>query len=173
MADFNPGEFGELSVTVDGQGVLWASLDSNGCSQNVLSRAMLTEIERIVSFAERKAFTAVVFGFAKQNGFCVGADITGLLEEDRGAGVAQAVKSVQRLFCRIRNAPIPIVCIVDGICLGGDLEFALACHARVAVKDVRTRFGMPEVKIRLLPCFGASILPPEKIGRATRIGGIA
>ena len=52
---------------------------------------------------------------------------------------------------RIASLKIPVVAAIDGDCLGGGLELALACHARVATNSPKTKLALPEVMLGLLP----------------------
>lgn len=56
----------------------------------------------------------------------------------------------------MENSPKPIVAAIQGSCLGGGLETALACHYRIAVKDKKTTMGLPEVMLGLLPGGGGT-----------------
>ncbi len=58
------------------------------------------------------------------------------------------------LFDKIDNYPLPIIAAIHGACLGGGLELALACHARVCSNDDKTKLGLPEVQLGLLPGSG-------------------
>ena len=62
----------------------------------------------------------------------------------------------------MENSPKPIVAAIHGTALGGGLEVALACHFRVATKDAR--FGLPEVKLGLLPGAGGTQRLPRAVG---------
>ena len=56
-----------------------------------------------------------------------------------------------KIFNAIENSSKPFVAAIQGSCLGGGLETALACHYRIAVKDKKTGLGLPEVMLGLLP----------------------
>lgn len=56
-----------------------------------------------------------------------------------------------QIFNLIENSSKPVVAAIQGSCLGGGLETALACHYRIAVKDKKTALGLPEVMLGLLP----------------------
>jgi 3-hydroxyacyl-CoA dehydrogenase/enoyl-CoA hydratase/3-hydroxybutyryl-CoA epimerase len=67
------------------------------------------------------------------------------------AEVDEVVKAVTSIFDRVENMPVPVVTAIHGFCLGGGLEFSLACHYRIADREEVTRLGMPEVKLGLIP----------------------
>lgn len=60
------------------------------------------------------------------------------------------------IFRRIETSRKPFVAAIQGSCLGGGLETALACRYRIAVKDNKTGFGFPEVMLGLLPGGGGT-----------------
>ena len=64
---------------------------------------------------------------------------------------------------------MPTVAVIHGPCLGGGLEFALACRYRIARDDESTRLGLPEVKLGLLPAWGGTQRLPELVGLAAAL----
>ena len=93
-----------------------------------------------------------------------GADIKELYSHADEDTVVPFVALGQRVFDRIEALPIPTVAVIHGPCLGGGLEFALACRYRVACDEGRTRLGTPEVKLGLMPAWGGIQRLPERIG---------
>ncbi len=92
--------------------------------------------------------------------FCAGADIE---EFARGLdGPTFAEPSLPSLIAALDAATKPIVAAIAGACLGGGLELALACHARLC--DASAKFGLPEVKLGLLPGAGGTQRLPRLIG---------
>src|SRR5262249_42556243 len=65
---------------------------------------------------------------------------------------------------RIAALPMPTVAVVHGPCLGGGLEFALACRFRVACDDSSTRIGCPETQLGLIPGWGGTQRLPRRVG---------
>ncbi|XP_057209701.1 hydroxyacyl-CoA dehydrogenase trifunctional multienzyme complex subunit alpha a [Triplophysa rosa] len=68
------------------------------------------------------------------------------------------------MFEQIEKSPIPIVAAINGSCLGGGLEFAIACQYRVATKSKKTILGTPEVMLGLLPGAGGTQRLPKMVG---------
>jgi 3-hydroxyacyl-CoA dehydrogenase len=87
--------------------------------------------------------------------FIAGADITEF-------GKPPASPGLHEVLDLIENSPKPVVAAVHGTALGGGLEVTLACHYRVGVKDAR--FGLPEVKLGLLPGAGGTQRLPRVVG---------
>ena len=73
-------------------------------------------------------------------------------------------KEGQRLFARLESLAFPTIAAIHGACLGGGLELALACQYRIATSDTKTRLGLPEVQLGLLPGSGGTQRLPKLIG---------
>ena len=87
----------------------------------------------------------------KEKSFIAGADIREFDNLKTEAEVTEAVQAVTEIFDRIEHMPVPVVAAIHGFCLGGGLEFALACHYRIADREEGTRLGLPEVKLGIIP----------------------
>ncbi len=67
------------------------------------------------------------------------------------ADVVEAVRAATGIFDRVERMSVPIVAAIHGVCLGGGLEFALACDYRICDREDVTRIGLPEVKLGIIP----------------------
>ena len=134
---------------------------------NALNRELLQElgvaIEALKNDANIKG--AVIIG-AGDKAFAAGADISEL--SNLSAEEAEATsRSGQAVFEAIEHCPKPIIAAVNGFALGGGCELAMACHMRVATENAK--FGQPEVKLGLLPGYGATQRLVQLIGRGRAI----
>jgi enoyl-CoA hydratase/carnithine racemase len=95
--------------------------------------------------------------------FSSGDDLkqTAQLDAAAWAGVLDDFNELTRIA---RRAPMPFVCAIDGVCVGGAFEFACSCDLRIATS--RSRFGLPEVRIGLTVTNAASLLLPQLCGVA-------
>ncbi|HEY7129490.1 MAG TPA: 3-hydroxyacyl-CoA dehydrogenase NAD-binding domain-containing protein [Nitrospira sp.] len=149
-------------------GILLAGFDYAGKSVNVLNGESLSEWQELVRSAQQSpAVQGVVLVSLKEGNFCAGAD----LEQMHGAQqqkffqpLEQLVDTAHAVFDHMGRSTKPFVAAVEGACLGGGLELALACHARIASAHPRTVFGLPEVKLGILPGFGGTQRLPRLIG---------
>ncbi len=146
--------------SVDREGIAWAIFDREGESANALGRRPLEELGSIVEHVEGLARSGqavgLVFMSGKEKSFIVGADIREFDALDTETKVIESIRPVTMLFDRIERMSIPVVCAIHGVCVGGGLELALACHYRVATRDDATRVGFPEVKLGLFPGFNGT-----------------
>ena len=67
------------------------------------------------------------------------------------------IKRGQKLFSRIAALRCPTIAMIEGFCMGGGTELALACDYRVALDDSATRIGLPEVKLGIHPAYGGLV----------------
>ncbi|AOM39340.1 fatty acid oxidation complex subunit alpha FadJ [Xenorhabdus hominickii] len=100
----------------------------------------------------------------KPDTFIAGADISMIASCQTQKEATELAEKGQKLFAQIANYPLPVVSAIHGACLGGGLELALACHARICSLDEKTRLGLPEVQLGLLPGSGGTQRLPRLIG---------
>ncbi|MDX7988424.1 fatty acid oxidation complex subunit alpha FadJ [Xenorhabdus sp. 12] len=121
----------------------------------------------LVIFEEAKQVSGLkglVIVSGKPDTFIAGADISMIANCQTQEEASALAEKGQKLFTQIANYPLPIVAAIHGACLGGGLEFALACHARICSLDEKTRLGLPEVQLGLLPGSGGTQRLPRLIG---------
>lgn len=164
-----------LRVELDADGIAIAALDVPGRSMNTIGAQVIADfaslVERVQSDA---AITGLVITSGKASGFCAGADLGELAQRlgppDGGATEArlradfEATGTFSRLLRRLETFGKPVAAVIDGVALGGGLELALAAHFRVAVDQPRTKLGLPEATIGLLPGAGGTQRLPRLTG---------
>lgn len=107
---------------------------------------------------------AVVIANARPGTFLAGADVAAFLEYSSPAEVEARIHSGNAFLARLESWRKPLVAAVDGVCLGGGTELALAARYVLASTNPRTRFGLPEVQLGLLPGLGGTVRLPERVG---------
>ncbi|WP_417745270.1 3-hydroxyacyl-CoA dehydrogenase NAD-binding domain-containing protein [Rosistilla oblonga] len=133
-------------------------------SINVFDDDVISELWQIVSDLEDdKVAKLVIFRSAHESGFMAGADVAKIAQLT-ASEVAEALGTGQSLFTRIANLEIPTLAVIAGPCLGGGLEFALACRYRIAQDSVSTRLGLPEVQLGVIPGWGGTQRLPQRVG---------
>lgn len=157
-----------LAVTY-ADGIAVVDIAVRGERMNVLNHALIHDLEALCGILEgRLDLRGVVFRSAKPGCFIAGADIK-LLRAAAGRpqahGELLAMAAIgQQLMARIAALPQTTVAAIDGACLGGGLELALACDARVASDGEKTVLGLPEVQLGILPGWGGTQRLPRLIG---------
>jgi enoyl-CoA hydratase len=130
---------------------------------NALNRETIEELGRAVAeVAGRDEVRGAIVTGAGEKAFVAGADIAELAKMGPVDGV-ETSRLGQRVFRAIETSRKPYVAAVNGFALGGGCELALACHLRVASE--RAKFGLPEVKLGIIPGYGGSIRLPRIVGR--------
>jgi enoyl-CoA hydratase len=130
---------------------------------NALNQATIEELGDVVRVAlDDSAIRGLLLTGAGAKAFVAGADIGELAAMGPVDGV-QVSRLGQRVFRSIELSPKPVVAAVNGFALGGGCELALACHLRVA--STNARFGLPEVKLGIIPGYGGTLRLPRIIGK--------
>src|SRR6185369_13523636 len=157
--DLPPG-----TLSRDGNGVAWLVLDDPSKKVNTVSSKFFLWFEALVTELERDAPKALVILSGKPDGFVAGADLEELLTVGDKAYVIAMLQRGHDLMQRLAGLPFPTVAAIHGACLGGGLELALACRYRVATEHKKTKLGLPEVQLGLIPGLGGTQRLPRLIG---------
>jgi acrylyl-CoA reductase (NADPH)/3-hydroxypropionyl-CoA dehydratase/3-hydroxypropionyl-CoA synthetase len=141
---------------------------------NALNERALDELNIVVDHLARRADVAGVVFTGEGGAFVAGADIRQLLEEVRHLDEARVLpNNAQLAFQRIEamaTAGKPCIAAINGVALGGGMEFALACHWRIA--EPVARFGQPEIRLRLLPGYGGTQRLPRLLASRRGLPGL-
>ena len=156
-----------FTIEKNADNVAVITIDVAGETMNTL-RAEFGEQMRVVldDMQADKSLKGIVFISGKDDNFIAGADITMLDACETKADVVAISTMGQQIFDRINSLSVPVVAAINGPCLGGGLEFALACHARIATDSPKTALGVPEVQLGLLPGSAGTQRLPKLIGIA-------
>ncbi|XP_061700067.1 hydroxyacyl-CoA dehydrogenase trifunctional multienzyme complex subunit alpha b [Syngnathoides biaculeatus] len=132
---------------------------------NTLSVQMQKELAEVMNemWADDAVQSAVLIS-SKPGCFIAGADINMIQACGNAEEVTKLSQEGQKMFERIEKSPKPIVAAINGSCLGGGLEFAIACQYRIATKTKKTVLGTPEVMLGLLPGAGGTQRLPKMLG---------
>ncbi len=145
-------------------GVAWIHLDDPTKGVNTLSSRHFEWFEETLKALAEENLKGAVFVSDKPGYFIVGADIEELNGLSDPAAVRAMVSRGHRLMSRFSQLSFPVVAAIDGVCLGGGLELALACDLRVATEAKHTKLGLPEVQLGLIPGLGGTQRLPRLIG---------
>ena len=121
----------------DADGIAWLCFDKAEASTNVLSGHIMGELgQRLKELATQPPKGVVVYS-AKKSGFIAGADIKEFTTLKTPDDAFKLIRQGQRVLDQLEQLPCPTVALINGFCLGGGLELALACTYRVGVDDGR------------------------------------
>lgn len=152
-----------LNISADNVAVLTINLP--GAKVNSLQAALIPALQALIDqIKQNKKIIGLILISGKPDNFIVGADIR-MIDQCHSAEQAQALSSDgQTVFNNLAALTIPVLAVIQGDCLGGGLELALACHYRVASDHPKTSFALPEVKLGLIPGTGGTVRLPALIG---------
>ncbi|MFC0444441.1 fatty acid oxidation complex subunit alpha FadJ [Pseudidiomarina halophila] len=146
-------------------GVAVIHIDVPGESMNTLKASFAEEVSEVLGKLEDlSTLKGVVVISDKPGSFVAGADISMIDDCENAADAESLARQGQAMFDRIEQLKVPVVAAIDGACLGGGLELALACHYRICTDSDKTKIGLPEVKLGLLPGSGGTQRLPRLIG---------
>jgi len=131
----------------------------------LLTEEVFNTLEEVVTRAEREPPAGLVFLGEPGGDFQAGVDLTSMASVRTREEAWWATRRGQRLFQRVHELSCPTVTAIEGRCLGGGAELALACKARIAADDPDTAIAFPEVHIGILPGFGGTQRLPRLIGQ--------
>jgi enoyl-CoA hydratase len=131
--------------------------------RNALNDATLGAIDAAVASLDADPEVRVILlTGAGEKAFIAGADINELSRATAVTGRTLALRG-QGVFDRIAAAGKPIIAVINGFCLGGGCELALACTFRFAADSAE--IGQPEINLGIIPGYGGSQRLPRLIGR--------
>ena len=151
-------------IETDATGITWLHLDKAESNTNVLSAAILNELSDILDELEKKLPRAVVILSDKENGFIAGADVKEFTTFENEEAALNAIRHAHSIFNRLESLSCPTIALIHGFCLGGGMELALACRYRIADNDVKTKLGLPEVRLGIHPGFGGVLRSIRLLG---------
>ena len=129
---------------------------------NALNDALMAELGLAMDEATRRPEVGAVLLTGAGRAFVAGADIGELADQTAVEGKARAERG-QRTFRKFERSSKPTLAAVNGFALGGGCELAMACHIRLA--SDAAKFGQPEVKLGIVPGYGASQRLPRLVGK--------
>lgn len=152
-------------IETDANQIVWLYFDKANSAVNTIDFSVMDEFSRIIDLlAADQSTKGVIIASGKTTGFIAGADITLFTKFKNIEDAVNKLKLGQEILNKLERLKIPTVALIDGFCLGGGLELALACRYRVAEDSAKTRIGLPEVKLGIHPGWGGTVRLPRLIG---------
>jgi len=154
------------NVEVTSEGVAIVRLDNREKKVNTLSFALSDEAKIMWNsdIHNNTDIKAVIFTSAKPDTFIAGADIFDIQQLEDKTQLLSYIERELQFFQRMKSKGVPLIAAIDGPALGGGLEWALWCDYRICTDNPKTKLGLPEVKLGLLPGFGGTQNLPALVG---------
>ncbi|MEP2942995.1 MAG: 3-hydroxyacyl-CoA dehydrogenase NAD-binding domain-containing protein [Hyphomicrobiales bacterium] len=159
-----------FTLDIDADGIALLTWDMADKSMNVIDESVMDEIATFTAEIQaNEEIKGAVIASGKKDSFSGGADLS-MLEgslknyhqakaKDEEAATKMLFEGASRLgqlYRDLETCGKPVVCAINGTCMGGALELALSCHARVASDHDKLRLALPEVQVGLLPGAGGT-----------------
>ncbi len=152
-----------VRVEIDAERIATIWLDAPGKRVNTLSREMWADLATAIELVEHDKPLGVIVRSAKRGTFVVGADLYEI-REMTDKQFEDYIRKGQEILVRLEGIPVPTLAAINGDCLGGGLELALACKVGIAM-DTDAAIGLPETRLGLIPGWGGTVRLPRLIGR--------
>jgi len=162
-----------FSAAALGDGIVELKFDLTADSVNKLNQVALRDFDAATQAIAKDPSVKGVIVTSGKPVFIVGADVTeftGMFAAGEES-VAKVVLEANRMLRQFEDLPFPTVAAINGICLGGGLELALACDYRVM--STAASVGFPEVKLGIFPGFGGTVRMPRVVGIDNAVEWIA
>jgi 3-hydroxyacyl-CoA dehydrogenase/enoyl-CoA hydratase/3-hydroxybutyryl-CoA epimerase len=156
----------QWTLDLDADRIAWLTFDKPGASANALSRAAMEELDQRLREVEQQQPAGLVIVSGK-SGFIAGADVAEFGQVRAPEEAVPSILAAQGVLDRLERLPFPTVAAINGYCLGGGLELALACRHRVCADDPKVTLGLPEVMLGIHPGFGGTVRCVRLVGVAT------
>jgi 3-hydroxyacyl-CoA dehydrogenase/enoyl-CoA hydratase/3-hydroxybutyryl-CoA epimerase len=157
----------DFQLEEDGLGVL--TFDLPGEKVNKLSRAVLSELSDLVDrLGGEPRLKSLLVRSGKPGVFIAGADVKEFVTA-RPEEVESGVRGAQGIFQRLARLPVPTTAAINGVCLGGGTELALACDYRLMSDSPKAKIGTPEVRLGIFPAWGGTTRLPRVVGLSSAL----
>ena len=152
-------EYQYLGITTENNII---TLTMSNPPANLLSKALLTEINTFLDSLAQSPQAKVLILTGAGSFFIVGADVKEIANIQGAANGTEASLLGQRVIGKLEQLPVATIAAINGHCLGGGNELAMACSIRIA--SDRARFGQPEINLGIIPGFGGTQRLPRIVG---------
>jgi len=157
-------------LEVDADDIAWVVFDDPDAKVNLLNPLSVGGLDGILDELPQRKPKGVVFISGKPGIFIAGADINELAKIHDPAHGEDLSRAGHRILGKIERLGVPTVAAIDGACLGGGCELALACRFRVATDNPKTQIGLPETQLGIVPGWGGTQRLPRLIGLYAALG---
>ena len=154
-----------FNLKVDNSGIGIITFDVAGDAMNTWTDAAFKDFDEIIGeLAKTPDIKGIIFISGKPDNFLSGANLKMISDIEKAEDVLQMLDLFHGSFAKLNAFNYPAIAAIHGHCLGGGLEFALACTARIAKEGKTTLIGLPECNVGLFPGGGGTQRLPRLIG---------
>ena len=154
-----------FNLKVDNSGIGIITFDVAGDAMNTWTDAAFKDFDEIIGeLAKTPNIKGIIFISGKPDNFLSGANLKMISDIEKAEDVRQMLDLFHGSFAKLNAFNYPAIAAIHGHCLGGGLEFALACTARIAKEGKTTLIGLPECNVGLFPGGGGTQRLPRLIG---------
>lgn len=142
------------------------TLDSSGQSANTMNAEFRESLQDVSQKLKTETdLKGIIFRSAKKT-FFAGGDLDELIQvqPQHATEFFKMIEELKGDLRAIETLGVPVVAALNGTALGGGWEIALGCHYRIAINDPKTKFGLPEVTLGLLPGGGGIVRMVRLLG---------
>ncbi|MCB9881481.1 MAG: enoyl-CoA hydratase/isomerase family protein [Planctomycetes bacterium] len=163
-----------VTLTMDDDGYTVVTIGHANDKVVTITHELMQEFEETLDELDRlrEQVRGVIFTGSRPDMFAAGADIGSIRELETKEDATTDARRGQHVFRRVESLPFPTVAAIGGPCLGGAYELALACRAILASDHPKTRIGLPEVQIGIIPGFGGTQRLPRRAGLPNALAAI-
>lgn len=133
---------------------------------NALNLSVLSELSEALDAVAQSPARCLILTGAGERAFVAGADVAEMRPFSKEDALAFG-RFGNQVFQKLNQLPIPVIAVINGFCLGGGLELALACDLRIATD--RSVFSFPETGLGIIPGFGGTVRLPRLIGEGAAL----
>lgn len=145
-------------------GLAWLTFDRAGSAVNALSADTMAELSVVLDALDADPPKGLIVQSGKATGFIVGADVNEFATLDTPEQARGLVSRGWNLMNRLAGVRYPTLALIQGHCLGGGLELALACRYRLVADQPGASLALPEVMLGIFPGWGGMLRLPQAIG---------
>ncbi|MAR91349.1 MAG: 3-hydroxyacyl-CoA dehydrogenase [Pseudomonadales bacterium] len=151
----------------DNDNIVVLTMDAPGQSANTMNEAYKSAMDQCLERLEQESDLAGVIITSAKKTFFAGGDLNDLVKAtpELAQEFMDSVSAIKAQLRRLEQLPAPVVAAINGAALGGGYEICLACNHRIAINNPKTKIGLPEVTLGLLPGGGGVV-------RLTRLLGL-
>lgn len=151
--------------SIDDKGIATLCFDLESEKVNKFSSDVMLEFEsHLDELKKDSSIKLLVITSAKKGIFIAGADIRELQRFQNRSIALEKAKKGQDVFNKLKSLPFPTLAVINGACMGGGMECALACDYRLATTNPKTQLALPEVNLGILPGWGGTQRLPRLVG---------